>query len=99
MARHIFQACPLWVYTQRGYTSQTLNFFLFEPKFVFVLRLKKAVKLATIGFTSGMTADLACQMSSCLCQDYNIVLLFKRDILYTGNVDFTFSLFDGQGLF
>jgi hypothetical protein len=61
----------------------TLNFFLFEPKFVF----DKAVKLATIGFTSGMTADLACQMSSCLCQDYNILLLSKRDILYTGNVE------------
>jgi hypothetical protein len=50
----------------------------------------KAVKLATIGFyTSGMTADLACQLSSqCLCQDYNILLLFKRDILYTGNVEY-----------
>jgi hypothetical protein len=48
----------------------------------------KAVKLATIGFTSGMTADLACQMSSCLYQDYNSLLLFKRDILYTGNVEY-----------
>jgi hypothetical protein len=46
----------------------------------------KAVKLATIGFNT--SADLACQMSSCLCQDYNILLLFKRDILYTGNVEF-----------
>jgi hypothetical protein len=45
----------------------------------------KAVKLATIGFTS---ADLAWQMSSCLCQDYNILLLFKRDILYTGSVEY-----------
>ena len=35
-----------------------------------------------------MTADLACQMSSCLYQDYNILLLFKRDILYTGNVEY-----------
>ena len=35
-----------------------------------------------------MTADLACQMSSCLCQDNNILLLFKRDILYTGNVEY-----------
>jgi hypothetical protein len=67
----------------------TLNFFLFEPKFVLVLRL---TRLSSSQRLAGMimTADLACQMSSCLCQDYNILLLFKhkRDILYTGNVEY-----------
>ena len=63
----------------------TLNFFLFEPKFVLVLRL---TRLSSSRRLAGMTADLACQMSSCLCQDYNILLLFKRDILYTGNVEY-----------
>jgi hypothetical protein len=45
----------------------------------------KAVKLATIGFyTSGMTADLACQMSSCLCQDYNFYCCSNtNEIFYT----------------
>ena len=59
----------------------TLNFFLFEPKFVLVLRL---TRLSSSRRLAGMTADLACQMSSCLCQDYNILLLFKhkRDILF-----------------
>jgi hypothetical protein len=48
-------------------------------------------KLVTIGFyTSGMTADLACQLYSCLRQDCNILLLFKRDILCTGNVEYIF---------
>ena len=47
----------------------TLNFFLFEPKFVLVLRL---TRLSSSRRLAGMTADLACQMSSCLCQDYNI---------------------------
>ena len=63
----------------------TLNFFLFEPKFVLVFRL---TKLSSSRRLAGMTADLACQMS--LCQDYNILLLFKhkRDILYTGNVEY-----------
>ena len=53
----------------------------------------KAVKLAMIGFTSSMTADLACQISSCLCQDYNIVLLFKQDISihWKRRVHFTLS--------
>ena len=65
----------------------TLNFFLFEPKFVLLLRL---TRLSSSQRLAGMTADLACQMSSCLCQDYNILLLFKhkRDILYTGNVEY-----------
>ena len=68
----------------------TLNFFLFEPKFVLVLRL---TRLSSSRRLAGMTADLiiACQMSSCLCQDYtDILLLFKqkRDILYTGNVEY-----------
>jgi hypothetical protein len=66
----------------------TLNFFLFEPKIVLVLRLTRlssSRRFMSIGFTS---ADLASQMSSCLCQDYNILLLFKRDILYTGNVEY-----------
>ena len=45
----------------------TLNFFLFEPKFVLVLRL---TRLSSSRRLAGMTADLACQMSSCLCQDY-----------------------------
>ena len=65
----------------------TLNFFLFEPKFVLVFRL---TRLSSSRRLAGMTADLACQMSSCLCQDYNILLLFKhkRDILYTGNVEY-----------
>jgi hypothetical protein len=63
----------------------TLNFFLFEPEFVLVLRL---TRLSSSRRLAGMTADLACQMSSCLCQDYNILLLFKRDILYTGNVEY-----------
>ena len=66
----------------------TLNFFLFEPKFVLVLRL---TRLSSSRRLAGMTADfIACQMSSCLYQDYNILLLFKhkRDILYTGNVEY-----------
>ena len=65
----------------------TLNFFLFEPKFVLVFRL---TRLSSSRRLAGMTADLACQMSSCLCQDYNILLLFKhkRDILYTGNIEY-----------
>ena len=66
----------------------TLNFFLFEPKFVLVFRL---TRLSSSRRLAGMTADLiACQMSSCLCQDYNILLVFKhkRDILYTGNVEY-----------
>jgi hypothetical protein len=66
----------------------TLNFFLFEPKIVLVLRLTRlssSRRFMSIGFTS---ADLASQMSSCLCQDYNILLLFKRDILNTGNVEY-----------
>ena len=66
----------------------TLNFFLFEPKIVLVLRLTRlssSRRFMSIGFTS---ADLASQRSSCLCQDYNILLLFKRDILYTGNVEY-----------
>jgi hypothetical protein len=69
----------------------TLNFFLFEPKFVLVLRL---TRLSSSQRLAGMTADLACQMSSCLCQDYNILLLFKhkRDILYTGNVEYIYTL-------
>ena len=46
----------------------TLNFFLFEPKFVLVFRL---TRLSSSRRLAGMTADLACQMSSCLCQDYN----------------------------
>jgi hypothetical protein len=62
----------------------TLNFFLFEPKFVLVLLL---TRLSSSRRLAG-TADLVCQMSSCLCQDYNILLLFKRDILYTGNVEY-----------
>jgi hypothetical protein len=65
----------------------TLNLFLFEPKFVLVLPL---TRLSSSRRLAGMTADLiACQMSSCLCQDYNILLLFKhkRDVLYTGNVE------------
>jgi hypothetical protein len=68
----------------------TLNVFLFEPKFLLALRLTRLSnsRVATIGRMAGMTADLACQMSSCLCQDYNILLLFKRDILYTGNVEY-----------
>jgi hypothetical protein len=63
-----------------------LNFFLFEPEFVLVFRL---TRLSSSRRWAGMTADfIACQMSSCLCQDYNILLLFKhkRDILYTGNI-------------
>ena len=66
----------------------TLNFFLFEPKFVLVFRLTRLS--SSRRYLAGMTADLACQMSSCLCQDYNILLLFKhkRDILYTGNVEY-----------
>ena len=65
----------------------TLNFFLFEPKFVLVFRL---TRLSSSRRLAGRTADLACQMSSCLCQNYNILLLFKhkRDILYTGNVEY-----------
>ena len=65
----------------------TLNLFLFEPKFVLVLRL---TRLSSSRRLAGMNADLACQMSSCLCEDYNILLLFKhkRDILYTGNVEY-----------
>jgi hypothetical protein len=65
----------------------TLNFFLFEPKFLLVLRL---TRLSSLRRLACMTADLACQMSSCLCQIYNILLLFKhkRDILYTGNVEY-----------
>ena len=65
----------------------TLNFFLVELKFVLVFRL---TRLSSSRRLAGMTADLACQMSSCLCQDYNILLLFKhkRDILYTGNVEY-----------
>ena len=65
----------------------TLNFFLFEPEFVLVFRL---TRLSSSRRWAGMTADLTCQMSSCLCQDYNILLLFKhkRDILYTGNVQY-----------
>ena len=63
----------------------TLNVFLFGPKFLLVLRL---TRLSSSRRLAGMTADLACQMSSCLCQDYNILLLFKRDILYTGNVEY-----------
>ena len=65
----------------------TLNFFLFEPEIVLVFRL---TRLSSSRRWAGMTADLACQMSSCLCQDYNILLLFKhkRDILYTGNVEY-----------
>ena len=65
----------------------TLNFFLFEPEFVLVFRL---TRLSSSRRWAGMTADLACQMSSCLCRDYNILLLFKhkRDILYTGNVEY-----------
>ena len=63
----------------------TLNFFLFEPEFVLVLRL---TRLSSSRRLAGMTADLVCQMSSCLCQDYNILLLFKRDILYSGNVEY-----------
>jgi hypothetical protein len=52
----------------------TLNFFLFEPKFVLVLRLTRL--------------SSSRRLASCLCQDYNILLLFKRDILYTGNVEY-----------
>jgi hypothetical protein len=63
----------------------TLNVFLFEPKFVLVLRL---TRLSSSRRLAGMTADSVCQMSSCLCQDYNILLLFKRDILYSGNVEY-----------
>ena len=66
----------------------TLNFFLFEPEIVLVFRL---TRLSSSRRWAGMTADLACQMSSCLCQDYNILFrLFKhkRDILYTGNVEY-----------
>ena len=70
----------------------TLNFFLFEPKFVLVFRL---TRLSSSRRLAGMTADLACQMSSCLCQDYNILLLFKhkRDILYTANVEYIYFVF------
>ena len=63
----------------------TLNFFLFEQIRTCFARLSSSRRSA------GMTADLiACQMSSCLCQDYNILLLFKhkRDILYTGNIEY-----------
>jgi hypothetical protein len=69
----------------------TLNFSLFEPKFVLVLRL---TRLSSSRRLAGMTADLACQMSSCLCQDYNILLLFKhkRDIHWKRRVHFTLSL-------
>ena len=59
-----------------------------EPKFVLVFRL---TRLSSSRRLAGMTADfIACQMSSCLCQDYNILLVFKhkRDILYTGNVEY-----------
>jgi hypothetical protein len=63
----------------------TLNFFLFEPKFALVLRM---TRLSNSRRLAGKTADLACQMSSCLCQDYNIILLFKRDVLYTGKVEY-----------
>ena len=66
----------------------TLNFFLFEPKFVLVLRLTKLPSSRRLAGMTALKADLACQISSCLCQDYNILLLFKRDILYTGNVEY-----------
>jgi hypothetical protein len=42
----------------------TLNFFLFEPKFVLVLRL---TRLSSSRRLAGMTADLACQMSGAGC--------------------------------
>ena len=58
----------------------TLNFFLFEPKFVLVLRLTRLLSLRprddSIAFTEHQI------QSSCLCQDYNILLLFKQ-IYYT----------------
>jgi hypothetical protein len=74
----------------------TLNVFLFEPKFLLVLRL---IRLSSSRRLAGMTADLACQMSSCLCQDYNILLLFKRDILYTEcRVHFTLSVSQAKKL-
>ena len=61
----------------------TLNFFLFEPKFVLVFAFDKAVKLATIGFyTSGMTADLACK---CLLVCVKIIIFYccSNEIFYT----------------
>ena len=60
----------------------TLNFFLFEPKFVLVFRL---TRLSSSRRLAGMTADLACQMSSCLCQDHNILMLFN----YTNETFYT----------
>ena len=47
----------------------TLNFFLFEPEFVLVFRL---TRLSSSRRWAGMTADLACQMSSCLCEGLKI---------------------------
>ena len=35
-----------------------------------------------------MTADLACQMSSCLCQDYTIFYCCSNKIFYTLNVEY-----------
>jgi hypothetical protein len=48
----------------------------------------KAVKIRRLTFYSQAWLQTPCQMSSCLCQDYNILLLFKRYILYTGNVEY-----------
>ena len=75
----------------------TLNFFLFEPKFVLVLRL---TRLSSSRRLAGMTADLACHLSSCLCQDYNYsIRLFTRySIHWKRRVDFTLSLSQAKKL-
>jgi hypothetical protein len=72
----------------------TLNFFLFEPEFVLVFRL---TRLSSSRQWAGMTADLACQMSSCLCQDYNILYIAvqtqtRYSIHWKRRVHFTLSL-------
>ena len=59
----------------------TLNFFLFEPKFVLVLRLTRLSSSRPRDDSVAFYTEHQIQ-SSCLCEDYNILLLFKQ-IFYT----------------
>jgi hypothetical protein len=60
----------------------TLNFFLFQPKFVTCFAFDKAVKLGTIGFTSGMTADLARVKCLLVCVKIIIFYYCSNEIFY-----------------
>jgi hypothetical protein len=57
----------------------TMNFFLFEPKFVLVLRL---TMLSSSRPRDDSVAFTEHQIQSCLCQDYNIqVILIRGKVL------------------